>query len=112
MERDCETCRHYLGGGLCRINLEAECGAGCYEAWEAAADESPKCAEEMTPFCATLIVRCKDCRNCYKLANSDPMEPYDGSGDGSFYCTAFDMDFYAPQYHAASFYCADGAPRH
>ena len=33
--RCCETCRHYLGGGCCRINLEAECAAGGYEAWEA-----------------------------------------------------------------------------
>ena len=30
----CDTCRHYLGGGCCRINLEAECAAGEYEAWE------------------------------------------------------------------------------
>ena len=30
----CETCRHNLGGGCCRINLEAECAAGEYEAWE------------------------------------------------------------------------------
>jgi len=24
----CESCRHYLGGGQCRINLEAECREG------------------------------------------------------------------------------------
>ena len=30
----CNTCRHYLGGGCCRINLEAECGKGEFEAWE------------------------------------------------------------------------------
>lgn len=24
----CEGCRHNLGGGCCRINEEAECGAG------------------------------------------------------------------------------------
>lgn len=36
MNRCCETCRHDLGGGYdnCRINLEAECSAGNYEAWE------------------------------------------------------------------------------
>ena len=34
MGRCCETCRHDLGGGCCRINLEAECSAGEYEAWE------------------------------------------------------------------------------
>lgn len=33
--RECETCRYYLGNGCCRIDLEAECGAGQFEAWEA-----------------------------------------------------------------------------
>ena len=33
-ERNCDTCRHGLGGGCCRINLEAECGKGEHEAWE------------------------------------------------------------------------------
>ena len=33
----CETCRYDMGGGYnnCKINLEAECAAGGYEAWEA-----------------------------------------------------------------------------
>lgn len=35
-EDPCETCRHYLGGGQCRINLERECAYGEYEAWEPA----------------------------------------------------------------------------
>ncbi len=30
----CDTCRHHPGGGCCRINLEAECGKGEFEAWE------------------------------------------------------------------------------
>ena len=36
MDKRCETCRHNLGGGYnnCRINLEKECAAGEYEAWE------------------------------------------------------------------------------
>lgn len=36
MERSCDTCRHNLGGGYdnCRINLESECAAGEFEAWE------------------------------------------------------------------------------
>ena len=36
MEKCCETCRWDLGGGYnnCRINLEAECAAGDYDAWE------------------------------------------------------------------------------
>lgn len=36
MDRTCATCKNNLGGGYnnCRINLEAECAAGAYEAWE------------------------------------------------------------------------------
>lgn len=34
-EPSCDGCRHYLGGGQCRINLEKECAAGNFEAWEA-----------------------------------------------------------------------------
>lgn len=36
-DRCCETCKHDLGGGYnnCRVNLEAECAAGNFEAWEA-----------------------------------------------------------------------------
>ena len=34
LPRACDTCRHHLGGGCCRINLEAECGKGEFEAWE------------------------------------------------------------------------------
>ena len=36
--RCCETCRYHLGGGDCRINLEAEWGKGYFEAWEGRAD--------------------------------------------------------------------------
>ena len=36
MEKNCETCKHHLGAGACRINLENECGAGEFEAWEEA----------------------------------------------------------------------------
>lgn len=32
--RYCPTCAHHLGGGLCRQNLERECGDGGYEAWQ------------------------------------------------------------------------------
>ena len=39
MQRSCETCKHHLGAGACRINLENECGAGEFEAWEEAEDE-------------------------------------------------------------------------
>lgn len=36
MDKSCDTCRHHFGGGYnnCRINLEAECAAGGFEAWE------------------------------------------------------------------------------
>ena len=38
----CDTCKHYLGGGQCRINLERECAEGEYEAWEcASSDKEP-----------------------------------------------------------------------
>ena len=30
----CEGCRHNLGGGCCRMNMEAECGEGDRELWE------------------------------------------------------------------------------
>lgn len=30
----CTGCKHDLGGGQCRINLEAECRKGAHEAWE------------------------------------------------------------------------------
>ena len=33
--RGCWNCKHYLGGGLCRQNLEKECGDGGNEAWQA-----------------------------------------------------------------------------
>ena len=35
MERDsCVGCRYNLGGGCCRLNVEAECGKGEREAYE------------------------------------------------------------------------------
>ena len=30
----CGNCGNHLGGGACRVNLEADCGEGGYEAWE------------------------------------------------------------------------------
>lgn len=39
-EKSCIDCRYYLGGGLCRIHLEAECAeGGGYEAYEEAREE-------------------------------------------------------------------------
>lgn len=36
MEKNCESCRWWLGGiyDCCRLNLESECRGGEYEAWE------------------------------------------------------------------------------
>lgn len=46
------------------------------------------------------VVRCKDCEHC-RLLN-----------DGiSFECMELEMDFYAPHYSAATYYCADGKRR-
>jgi hypothetical protein len=30
----CKGCKHYLGGGCCRMNLENECAAGDFEMYE------------------------------------------------------------------------------
>lgn len=38
-ERKCETCRFYLGDGCCRMDLEDECAAGGFEAWEVNGDD-------------------------------------------------------------------------
>lgn len=35
----CFECVHYLGGGCCRINLEAECAAGDFEMYESKAEQ-------------------------------------------------------------------------
>ena len=32
--RSCTGCQHHIGAGLCRMNLERECGEGGHEAWE------------------------------------------------------------------------------
>ena len=57
------------------------------------------------------VVKCKDCAECYDLGSVDPMTPYSGKGDGSFYCGEMEMYFYAPHYMAEAWYCADGVRR-
>ena len=32
--KSCTGCRHHIGAGFCRLNLERECGEGGYEAYE------------------------------------------------------------------------------
>jgi hypothetical protein len=31
--KTCATCKYYLGGGCCNMNLEEECGEGMFEMW-------------------------------------------------------------------------------
>lgn len=70
-----------------------------------------KLIEEAPTIEAERIIRCKDCRYCYKLENTDPLEPWDGSGNGSFYCKVNEMDFYAPHYSAKTYFCGDAEER-
>ena len=55
------------------------------------------------------VVHCAHCERCMDTA--DPMRPYSGNGDGSFHCIKWDMDFFAPDYRAETWFCADGIPR-
>jgi hypothetical protein len=57
------------------------------------------------------VVRCAECASCYRLTPVDPMIPHDGTGDPSFYCERFQMDFYAPRYNANTYFCAEGVRR-
>ena len=41
MDLNCDGCKHYLGGGCCRINLEKECADGDFEAWEESEHAEP-----------------------------------------------------------------------
>ena len=88
MERSCETCRHNLGGGYnnCRINLEAECAAGEFEAWEPKYAPAAEPARPVKMYrsghgpkswwacgeCLTAISRGdKTCRGCGREINWD-----------------------------------------
>lgn len=42
----CSGCAHDLGGGCCRINLEAECAAGDFEMYEAESSMNGKEKED------------------------------------------------------------------
>ena len=57
------------------------------------------------------VVHCANCERCMDTAEVDPMRPYSGTGDGSFYCIKWDMDFIAPDYRAETWFCADAIPR-
>ena len=57
------------------------------------------------------VVHCAKCARCFDLDDRAPSTPYSGKWDGSFHCGKFDMDFYAPNYRAETWFCADGIPR-
>ena len=57
------------------------------------------------------VVDCAKCARCFDLDDREPSTPYSGKGDGSFHCGKFNMDFYAPNYRAETWFCADGIPR-
>lgn len=56
----CASCKHDLGGGYCRINLEGECReGGGYEAWEEAEQkEEPHTNAAETALKWSSIVLC------------------------------------------------------
>lgn len=66
--------------------------------YETARADIKKAIEAEPEIDATPVTRCKDCRHCQRYQIDD---------DGSFYCDAWDTDFFAPTYSAETFYCAD-----
>ena len=87
----CESCRHYLGGGCCRINLEAECReGGGFEAWE-----------------PQKIVPMKRCANCIHRISMQPMR------DGLpplWICDVYDEDVTPPFDEACHLWEEKNAP--
>ena len=63
---------------------------------------------EMAMVDLVPVVHCKDCEYCNPLY-FDPNGNY--AGDGSFTCGETEIDYYAPDYHMDTFYCADGKRR-
>ena len=66
------------------------------------------------------VVHCAKCAHCMSLERVDPMRPYTGPVQGAdatltvfdgFYCKKWDNDFFAPDYRAETWFCADGIPR-
>ena len=57
-----------------------------------------------------IVVHCANCAHCFSLERADPMRPYSGERNG-FFCEKLDMEFYAPDYRAETWFCADGIPR-
>lgn len=42
----CVGCKHYLGGGCCRMNLERECADGEFELYETESDSEGGAIDE------------------------------------------------------------------
>lgn len=56
--------------------------------------------EQVAAIDAVSVVRCKDCQKCTVWEDGH-----------SFTCNEDEMDYYAPHYDAATYYCADGKRR-
>ena len=54
----CEGCKHYLGGGCCRINEEKECADSEYELYEPKDDDDwiPATWKEIWQLMACVII--------------------------------------------------------
>lgn len=53
----CDGCRYYLGGNLCRLNVEKECADGGRELYESSDDDGkPLSWSECTFFFVALIL--------------------------------------------------------
>ena len=56
------------------------------------------------------VVHCADCEHCMSPERVEHMRPYHKAAN-AFYCKKWDMDFFAPNYRAETWFCADGIPR-
>lgn len=71
----------------------------------------PLLRETLLAIAGKPVRRCMNCAKCFDLDEVDPRVPYSGTGDGSFYCAGWDMEFYAPEYTAETFFCGDAVER-
>lgn len=56
--------------------------------------------EQVAAIDAVMVVRCKNCQKCTVWEDGH-----------SFTCNEDEMEYYAPHYDAATYYCADGKRR-
>lgn len=69
--RCCETCANNLGGGCCKINLEAECAKGEYEAWKPNSQDPAA-----TPPDPTMTIIITQDQADYILAHKEDLAEY------------------------------------